>query len=135
MLARKTLAGMARVAMAMAAMVFALAACDDTVLQKSGASPACEIDAPQELLPPKVLQIHLGMSLSGLIRLLGKPAYSPLAGRHYFLTGGMCSMSPGANIMSNCGVIAEFRRFDYGSSPKDVVTDALQSCHWGAISE
>jgi hypothetical protein len=130
MLARKTL-----VALALPAMVLALAvACDDTVLQ-AGSSSACEIDAPKELVPAKVRQIRLGMSLGALSRLLGKPAYSPIAGRHYFLTGGMCPMSPGANIMNNCGVIAEFRHFDYGSSPKDIVTDALQSCHWGAISE
>ena len=112
----------------------AVVACDDTA-PPAGSSPACEIDAPRELLPPKVLQIRLGMSLRALSRLLGKPSYSPVAGRHYFLTGGMCPMSPGANIMNDCGVIAEFRHFDYGSSAQNVVTDTLQSCHWGAISE
>lgn len=99
------------------------------------AGAACAIDAPQELLPREVRQIRLGMSLSALSRLLGRPDYSPVAGQHYFLTGGLCPMSPGTSIMAHCGVIAEFRRFERGIAPKDVVTDSLQSCLWGAINE
>ena len=96
---------------------------------------ACAIEAPPELLPREVKQIRLGMSLSALSRLLGRPDYSPVAGQHYFLTGGLCPTSPGAAIMANCGVIAEFRRFERGVAPEDVVTNSLQSCLWGAINE
>ena len=115
-------------------LMLAATGCDEVPLPPP-TSLACAIDAPHELLPRKVKQIRLGMSLSSLSRLLGRPDYSPVAGQHYFLTGGLCPMSPGASIMANCGVTAEFRHFKHGIAPADVVTDSLQSCHWGPISE
>jgi hypothetical protein len=118
----------------MTLLMLAAAGCEDVELPPPD-HLACAIDAPHELLPREVKQIRLGMSLAAMSRLLGRPDYSPVAGQHYFLTGGLCPMSPGAVIMADCAVIAEFRRFEYGIAPDDVVTNSLQSCHWGPINE
>lgn len=118
---------------ALTCLIMALAGCEDAALPP--ATPACSINAPPELLPREVKQIRLGMSLGALRRLLGKPDYTPVAGQFYFLTGGLCPTSSAGGTQFACGVVAEFRRFEYGVAPDDVVTDSLQSCRWGAIND
>ena len=91
--------------------------------------PGCTIDGPLSLLPASVKQVRLGMSKAELERLLGQATYSPIDGQYYFTTGGECPLEATGRHAA-CGVIAEFRR-----APDYRVTDALQSCTWGAIGE
>ncbi len=114
-------------------LALAVSACDEAPI--GSWNSGCAINAARDQLPQQVQKVQLGMSLAALSRLLGRPDYAPTKGQYYFFTGGLCPMAPGADMMATCGVIAEFRRFDYGGSAKDTVTDELQSCSWGAIGE
>jgi len=94
-------------------------------------STDCAIEGPEQRVPPEVWQIHLGMSKAELSGLLGEEDYSPTDGQYYFSTGGECPLE-GTDLMAPCGVVAEFRADKDGELQ---VTDALQSCWWGAIGE
>lgn len=91
----------------------------------------CIVDGPVELIPPQLAQIRLGMSKRALESVLGEPDYSPAEGQYYFSTGGDCPLGS-ENRSAGCGVVAGFRKLN-GSDVQ--LTDALQSCSWGAIAE
>ncbi len=91
----------------------------------------CGIDGPEPLLPERVRQVRLGMSLIELEGLLGQADYSPVEGLFYFSTGGDCPLDD-ADRFAPCGVVADFR--DQGRGDP-VPTASLQACRWGAIGE
>jgi hypothetical protein len=93
----------------------------------------CTVEGPQDLMPPKVAKIRLGISKHELEGVLGEPDDSPVEGQYRFGTGGDCPLEGGVRL-APCGLVAEFRRFP-GGRRDAVLTDSLQSCFWGAIGE
>lgn len=112
---------------ALIALATALSGC-----QVKTESLGCEVRGPQNAMPQAVKELRLGMSRAQLEERLGEAAYSPIEGQLYFATGGDCPLDDSERY-APCGVVADFR--DYESRDESVVTDALQSCWWGAIGE
>lgn len=94
---------------------------------------ACEIQGPVNLVPEKVRQVRLGMSMGALEQLLGPADYSPIQGQYYFSTGGDCPLDEDGERMASCGLVVDFR--DYGNAGEPLLTGSIQSCWWGGIGE
>jgi hypothetical protein len=93
--------------------------------------PDCDSDVGKAFRPVALKGVHIGMPKSALIALLGEPEYSPIEGQYYFaLDGGDCRSETGQTV--GCTLVAEFRA---PGGTERVVTDSLQSCFWGAVSE